>query len=110
MIQLFKMFYPNIYILLELYALIPVSVASAERSFTVLRLIKSYLKNRTGNERLSSLAVISIHKKIAQQLGMEMIVDEFAKKKTSNNIYRQLQLAIFSFSSIVMLFHQFFIV
>jgi hypothetical protein len=45
-----KLSYPNIYILL--HALIPMSVAGAERSFSVLQLIKTYLRNRTGDERL----------------------------------------------------------
>ncbi len=42
--------YPNIYTLLELYALIPVSVAGAERSFSTLKLIKTYLRNRIGDK------------------------------------------------------------
>jgi len=41
--------YSNIYTLLELYALIPVSVAGAERSFWTLKLIKTYLRNRIGD-------------------------------------------------------------
>jgi hypothetical protein len=36
-----KLFYPNIYILFQLYALIPVSIAGAERSFSTLKLIKT---------------------------------------------------------------------
>jgi hypothetical protein len=48
--QPIKLFYPNIYILFQLYALIPVSVAGAERSFSVLKLIKTKLRNRTGDE------------------------------------------------------------
>ncbi|CAF1228488.1 unnamed protein product [Rotaria sordida] len=49
--QPIKSFYPNIYILLQIYALIPVSVAGAERSFSVLKLIKTKLRNRIGDER-----------------------------------------------------------
>ncbi len=80
MIQPIKIFFPNIYILLQIYGLIPVSVAGAERSFSALKLIKTYLRNRTGDERLSSLA-INIHKNIAQQLNIEDIIDEFSKSK-----------------------------
>ena len=53
--------------LLQLYALIPVSVAGAERSFSILKLIKTKLRNRTGDERLSNLAIISINKNTAQK-------------------------------------------
>jgi hypothetical protein len=80
-IQPTKSFYLNIYILLQLYALIPVSVAGAERSFSILKLIKMKLRNRTGDERLSDLAVISIHKNIGQELYIQSILDELAKSK-----------------------------
>jgi hypothetical protein len=88
--QPIKLFYPNIYILFQLYALIPVSVTGAERSFSVLKLIKTKLRNRTGDERLSDLAVISIHKSIAQKLNVEDIVDDFAKSKRRINFTNQL--------------------
>jgi hypothetical protein len=81
MIQPIKLFYPNIYILLQLYAVIPVSIAGAERSFSTLKLIKRKLRNRTGNERLSDLAVINIHKAVAGNLDINSIIDEFAKSK-----------------------------
>ena len=57
------------------------SVATAERSFSVLKLIKTYLRNRIGDERLSNLALINIHKNVAQELNIESIIDEFAKSK-----------------------------
>ncbi|CAF1557109.1 unnamed protein product [Adineta ricciae] len=88
-IQSIKFFYPNIYILLQIYALIPVSVASAERSFSVLKLIKTKLRNRTDDERLSNLAVINIHKGIAQELNIENVIDEYAKSKRKLNFSNQ---------------------
>jgi len=81
MIQPLKAFYPNIYILLQLYALIPVSIAGAERSFSVLKLIKTKLRNHTGDDRLSDLAVINIHRTVAEQLDINSIIDHFAKSK-----------------------------
>ena len=57
------------------------SVASAERSFSILKLIKTKLRNRTSGERLSDLVVISINKNVAQKLNIESIIDEFAKTK-----------------------------
>ena len=67
--------------LLQLYALIPVSVAGVERSFSILKFIKTKLRNRTGDERLGDLAVISINKNTAQKLNTETVIDEFAKSK-----------------------------
>nr|CAI5858450.1 unnamed protein product [Callosobruchus analis] len=36
----------------------PVSVASCERSFSKLKLIKTYLRSTMGQERLSGLAIL----------------------------------------------------
>ena len=76
-----KFIYPNIYILLQLYALILLSIAGAQCSFSTLKLIKTYLRNRISDEYLSDLAVINIHKNITQELNIENVVDEFAKSK-----------------------------
>ncbi|CAF3801836.1 unnamed protein product [Rotaria magnacalcarata] len=53
----------------------------AERSFSILKLIKTDLRNRTGDERLSDLAVISIHRSIAHQLNIGNVIDEIAKSR-----------------------------
>ena len=72
--------FPNIVPLLELYATFPVTVAEAERSFSVMKLIKTHLRNRTGDSRLSSLALIHVHKNIAEQMNPEEIVEELGRK------------------------------
>jgi len=41
---------------------IPVSVASAERSFSKLKLIKSNLRSTMSQQRLNRLALLSIEK------------------------------------------------
>ncbi|GBM23764.1 hypothetical protein AVEN_271126-1 [Araneus ventricosus] len=51
-----KTFFPNIYILLKLLAVLPVSVATVERSFSSLRRLKTYLRNTTSERRLNGLA------------------------------------------------------
>ncbi|GBM44060.1 hypothetical protein AVEN_223181-1 [Araneus ventricosus] len=45
-----KTFFPNIYILLKLLAVVPVSVATVERSFSSLRKLKTYLRNTTSEK------------------------------------------------------------
>ncbi|GBN81036.1 repressor of the inhibitor of the protein kinase, partial [Araneus ventricosus] len=59
-----KTFFPNIYILLKLLAVLPVSVATVERSFSNLRRLKTYLRNTTSESRLNGLALLSIHRDI----------------------------------------------
>lgn len=46
--------------LLSLVLTLPATTVSVERSFSALKRIKTYSRNRTGEERLSSLALISI--------------------------------------------------
>ena len=53
---------PEFVKLLKLNAVTAVSSASAERSFSCLGRAKSYLRNSMGDQLLSSLCRISIHK------------------------------------------------
>jgi hypothetical protein len=53
--------FPNIRMLLTIFATLPVSTATAERSFSVLKLLKSSLRSRMGEERLSSLTLAYIY-------------------------------------------------
>lgn len=66
---------------LMLFLTLPVTVASAERSFSKLKLIKSYLRNSMGQERLSGLAVLSIENARARRLDLTELIDDFAQRK-----------------------------
>jgi hypothetical protein len=76
-----KDMYPNVEIALRLFLTIPITVASCERSFSKLKLIKNYLRSSMGQGRLSSLAIISIEVEIAKCIDYEKAVDEFASMK-----------------------------
>jgi len=56
-------------------------VATAERSFSKLKLIKTYLRNIMQDDRLSGLAVLSIENAEAQKLDVSKIIDDFASRK-----------------------------
>ncbi len=49
--------FPGIHSLIQIFLTVPVSSATAERSFSALRKIKSYLRSTMGEERLSGLVV-----------------------------------------------------
>lgn len=66
---------------LLLYLTIPVTVATAERSFSKLKLIKTYLRSSMGQERLSGLATLSIENSRARKLDLSSVVDDFAERK-----------------------------
>ena len=54
--------YPNIRGLLSIGCTLPVSSAEDECSFSGLRRIKSYFRNRMSDERLSGLALMHLHR------------------------------------------------
>jgi len=53
----------------------PVSTASAEKSFSVLKRLKTYLSNTMGAERLSSLALLNIHP--SREVNVENVLRSF---------------------------------
>jgi hypothetical protein len=73
--------YPNIWVSLRILLTMPVSVASGERSFSKLKLIKTYLRSSMSQERLSSLATLSNENSITQNLDFFELVKTFADKK-----------------------------
>nr|XP_047144578.1 zinc finger MYM-type protein 1-like [Hydra vulgaris] len=73
--------FPNLSIALRILLTLPVTVASAERSFSKLKIIKSYLRSQMCQDRLVGLATISIEKEIADHLDIEDLVKDFAELK-----------------------------
>lgn len=73
--------YPNINIAIRLFLTLPVSIASCERSFSKLKLIKNYLRSTIGQDRLSNIGIISIEYDIAKDINYDNIIDEFAQIK-----------------------------
>jgi Domain of unknown function (DUF4371)/hAT family C-terminal dimerisation region len=72
--------FPNIGVLLELFASLPVTTASAERSFSTLRRLKTYLRSTMETERLSGMAVMAIHRDRAGMIKVDDVIDELATK------------------------------
>ena len=64
-----------------LFMTLPVTVASAERSFSKLKIIQSYLRSSMGQERLSGLAVLSVEITRAGTMDLNALVNDFAELK-----------------------------
>ena len=73
--------FPNASIAYRILLTIPVTVASAERSFSKLKLIKSYLRSTMSQERLSGLAILAIEKEILTELEYDDLINNFASQK-----------------------------
>ncbi|GBM02117.1 hypothetical protein AVEN_190556-1 [Araneus ventricosus] len=72
--------YPNVHVLLKILATLPVTTCTPERTFSSLRRLKTYLRNSTGEERLTSLALISIHRVVP--IITKEVINRFAAGKT----------------------------
>ena len=53
--------FPNIYQLLVIACTLPVTSAEAERSFSLLRRLKNYMRSTMSEERMGDLGVIAMH-------------------------------------------------
>ena len=73
--------FPNTCIAYRILLTIPVTIASTERSFSKLKLIKSYLRSTMSQERLSGLAILSIKKKMLEELEYKNLISQFASQK-----------------------------
>jgi hypothetical protein len=78
--------YQNVTTALRIPLTFPVSVASAERSFSKLTLIKSYLRSTVGQERLGGLALMSIEKEITATLNAKDIISRFWAMQTRKTV------------------------
>ncbi|XP_067118864.1 52 kDa repressor of the inhibitor of the protein kinase-like [Centruroides vittatus] len=76
---------PNLWTTLKILLTIPVTVAACERSFSKLKLIKTYLRSTMTNERLNSLAILSIEKEVEKNINMTENIQKFADLKARKN-------------------------
>lgn len=75
----YNVLYPNTVVALRILVTLP--VASGERSFSKLKLIKTYLRSTLSQTKLSSLALLSIESEIAAELDYSDLISNFAKQK-----------------------------
>ncbi len=71
--------------LLILLQLLPATSATAERSFSCLRRLKTYLRTTMGQERLNSVMVLHVHQSETDDLDLNAVAKDFI----SLNDYRR---------------------
>jgi hypothetical protein len=69
--------YPNASIAYRILFIVPIIVASVERSFSKLKLPKNYLRSAMSQERLNGLASLCIEKKVLNDIDINSIMDDF---------------------------------
>jgi len=67
--------------MLRIFLTIAISVATCERNFSKLKLIKNYLRSSMSTLRMRYLAIPSIEKQLTDEINFDIAVEEFANKK-----------------------------
>ena len=73
-----KLTFPNLYTALQILATTPVTTCTCERSVSVLRRLKTYLRNTMTQSRLNGLALLNVHREV--ELDVDEVIDCFARK------------------------------
>ena len=79
--------YPNVSIAYRILLTMPVTVASSERSFSKLKLLKSYLRSSMSQERLNGLAILCIEKNMLEKIDVDTIINDFASRNTRRQCF-----------------------
>ena len=73
-----KVYFPNIHTAFQIFATVPVTTCTCERSISSLRCLKTYLRNSMSESRLKGSALLNIHQAIA--VDINEVIDRFASK------------------------------
>lgn len=76
-----KQQFRNIVTALTIFLTLPVSVASNERAFSKLKIVKGYRRSTMGQSRLSDLSILSIEHEHVKNMSFEGVIDKFASMK-----------------------------
>jgi hypothetical protein len=74
----------NIRTLLWIFSTIPVTTCTAERAFSALKLLKTFLRNRMSDDRLTGLAHLYIHSNL--QIDPSDVLDRFASLSSNRRV------------------------
>ena len=73
---------PELIKIVRLILTVPVTTCSAERAFSGLRLLKTYLRNMMRSTRLNNIAVLNCHRSYLEAVDIDQILNEFISKNT----------------------------
>ena len=69
--------FPNTCIAYKILLTILITIAFAKRSFSKLKLIKSYLRSTISQEKLSGLAILSIENEMLKKFEYKIWISQF---------------------------------
>jgi len=81
----------NVEIMLRVFLTFAVSVATSERSFSKLKLIKNYWRSSMSTLRLRNLVTLSIEQQLTGNINFDIAIEEFANKRQEKLLCRRSQ-------------------
>ena len=69
--------FPLVFRVATLVLTLPVSIATTERSFSAMNIVKTTLRNKMEDEFLTDCLLMYIEKQIAKRFSIDSIVDDF---------------------------------
>ncbi|KAJ9182094.1 hypothetical protein P3X46_006123 [Hevea brasiliensis] len=78
--------FPLVYLLIKLSLILPVAIATVERSFFAMNIIKSLLYNKMGDELLNDYLVTYIKRDIFASIDNEVIINRFQSMKNRREL------------------------
>ena len=79
--------FPCVEALIRLLLVYPASSASAERSFSSWRRLKTDLRSTCGQRRLNNLAICHVHKDIVDEVDVNELMQEFILRRDGALLY-----------------------
>ena len=71
--------FPDVVVALKLFLVLPVSVATGERSFSMLSFIKNDRRSCMGQQRLNNLATLNMNFDVARSMDFSPVINHYAK-------------------------------
>ncbi|GAV89310.1 Dimer_Tnp_hAT domain-containing protein/DUF4371 domain-containing protein, partial [Cephalotus follicularis] len=78
--------YPLVYLLVKLALLLPVATATVERAFSSMKITKTRLRNRMGDEWMNDSLVAYIERGILKTIDNDTIMKRFQNMKTRRGV------------------------
>ncbi len=78
----YKRIFSEVHKVLRIYLVVPVTSATSERTFSVLKRLLVYLRFTMTEKRLNNCLLLHVHKDIADKLNLEDIAKQYFSCKT----------------------------
>lgn len=74
--------YPMVYRLLKLALVLPVATATVERCFSAMKLLKTDLRNKMGDDYMNDALICNVEKEALMEVKIEDVIDRYQKMCT----------------------------